>query len=629
MKRKIRVSALAAAFVLLWGAAAQAEVAIETSVSRSRAAVGEEIVLDFIITNASGAISKPTFPPLDGFTSYSQGHSQEIMFVNGRTTSKSVFTYILIPNSSGKKTLGPFEINIGGKPYKVAPIEIDVTPQGTASGPPATYTTSAVASPSPRALPQGQVGDQDIFVRAWLDKDEVYVNEPAMLTYTLYTRLSATYKGFEKEPVTTGFWVEDFPPEKTIKRTEQVLNNSRYVVADVRKLALFPTEAGVYTLDPGVLSAVVEIRNEEDFNSFFSYNIFGRRSSQFPQTFVSQVVQKTLPADKTTLVVKALPEAGKPASFTGAVGQYRIESSLDRDDVEAGTPVTFRVRLKGQGNLNTVKTPSLPPLEDFKIYDSSTSSNITKDRLIVEGEKVTETVIVPKKAGDYTVPAVEFSYFDPSTASYRTLKTEPRKLTVRPGSDEAAETEAATGVGVQPVEKENLSLTGKDIRYIKMAAPRPWLLPKDLHRRPLYWFVDAVLAALAVLLTAMAGRKPDARGALAARIRRSGQAARRRLRTAEQKMKAGKQDDFYAETSKAVHGYFADKLGLAPQIVTFEKIEQHAAEAPPQALNELRELLQDLGMGRFGRVEHGPEAMRKVYEKAGRVLTAFEKVKLQ
>src|SRR5438034_241967 len=87
---------------------------------------------------------------------------------------------------------------------------------------------------------------------------EGQINKPVMPTYTLYTRMNATYKGFEKEPETTGFWVEDFPPEKTIRRTEQILNGSRYVIADVRKLALFPTQIGVYTVDPGTLSAAVE-----------------------------------------------------------------------------------------------------------------------------------------------------------------------------------------------------------------------------------------------------------------------------------------------------------------------------------------------------------------------------------
>ena len=125
------------------------------------------------------------------------------------------------------------------------------------------------------------------------------------------------------------------------------------------------------------------------------------------------MVAKTLAANPVTLVVKSLPESGKPGNFNGAVGQYQIESSLDKSETQAGDPVTFRVRISGQGNINTLQTPALPKSEDFKIYDSSTSTNISKERLVVEGQKVTETVFVSRKAGSFTIPALTFSYFDP------------------------------------------------------------------------------------------------------------------------------------------------------------------------------------------------------------------------
>lgn len=627
-----RIGSLAVILLCLFSASAFAEVAIETSLSRSTVAVGEEVVLDFIVTNADGPISRPTFPPLDGFTSYSQGHSQEINIVNGRTSSKSIFSYVLIPNSAGHKQIGPFEITINGKVFKVAPVDIDVTQTGLYQAPVPTQTLqqAPVSAPSARALPQGAVGDQDIFVRAWLDKDEVYVNEPAMLTYTLYTRLSATYKGFDKEPVTTGFWVEDFPPAKTIKRTEQVINGSRYVVADVRKMALFPTEAGIYSLDPGTLSAMVEVQNDDSFNSFFSYNIFGRRSSPFPQPFMSQIIQKVLPTDKLTLTAKALPAENKPASFTGAVGHYQIDSSIDKDDVEAGTPVTFRVRITGEGNINTVQTPSLPKLDDFKIYDSSTSTNVSKERLIVEGEKTTETVIVPKKAGTFTVPPLQFSYFDPDAKTYKTIRTVAHTLTVKP-STEPEEAESGTqGKGVEPVEKEAFAVLAKDIRYIKTAPMGAPVFPEPLDREPFYWGLDGLLVLLTALFTVLADARRDAhRDEKAFRSRSSHKIARKRLHAAAAMMRQGNRDRFYSETSKAVYGYFADRLGLPPQSVTLETIEARAADAAPALLNDARSLFNELGRGRYGSAEYGQDELRDIYEKAEAILSAFEKVKMQ
>jgi hypothetical protein len=612
---------------------AWAEVAIETSVSRSRLAVGEELTLDIIVTNAEGKIERPVISSIEGFSSYSQGHSQEISIVNGRSSSRSVFSYTLVANAEGRKKIGPFTVTIGGKNFKIAAVEVEILPAGSSLGSSSSSFSRSVPSgpvfaPPPKALPSSGISNQDIFVKAWLDKDEVYVNEPAMLTYTVYTRLSATYKGFEKEPVTTGFWVEDFPPEKTIRRTEQIFNGSRYVVADVRKLALFPTQAGVFTIEPGVLSANVEVRERDNFDSFFSANIFGARSS-FGSPFV-QVFSKSIPADPLTLSVKALPEAGKPAGFNGAVGDYRIESSIDKSSVEEGNPVTYRVRIKGEGNINTLQPPALAPMNDFKIYDSSSSANISKNRLIVEGEKVTETVLVPKKAGTYAIPALEFSYFDPKSKTYKQLKTSEHPLTVKPGAEES--TSAAVSFpssGATEAEKQEVAVLAKDIRYIKTQI-KPSLLPAWFsYRHPFYWPVCAGLLGLSMFLMVCSvirqNQMKDVRGF---RFRRGGRVARRRLKTAGKFLQKGQADAFYTELDRAIHGYFADKLNIPAQAVNLESLEEKISPSEPVWM-DIKSLFEELSLGRFANAEQEREAMSQIYQNAGRVITLFEKVKLK
>ncbi len=621
-------------FILLCASSlAFAEVAIETSVNRSRVSIGEELQLDIIITNAEGKISTPTISSIQGFTSYSQGRSQEIQIVNGQTSSKSIFSYLLIANELGPKTIGPFEIGIGGKIYKVAPVSVEVVQNSSGNARPPVYSQTPVSSPNPRALPTEGVSDRDIFVKTWLDKDTVVVNEPAMLTYTLYTRLSATYRGFEKEPETTGFWIEDFPPEKTIKRTEQILNGSRYVVADVRKIALFPTQSGVYTIDTGVLSAAIEVRSQDSFDSFFSTNVFGRRN--FPSSFVSQVVEKKLPADKVVLTVKTLPESGKPADFKGAVGNYRIEGSLDKQEVEAGNPVTFRVRLSGEGNISTVELPSIDKLDHFKIYDSSTSTNISKNRLIVEGEKIVETVMVPKKEGDFVIPILSFSYFDPKAQIYKQLRTASGRLKVLPGAPEAEDNPAKGSFvsSVTPATKEEVSFLGKDIRYIKSVDDGKKLSLPELYQRQWTWVLNLILAACAVFFMVFSSRKEDsvqsAQGA--ARSRHSKQVADKKLKTALRLLKEGKKDEFHAEISRAVHGYFSDKLNMpSSSWVGFDDIRRQVeAKTDPKLLDETRDLFERMGEGRFSSVESDANQMQTLYAAAARVIASFEKARIR
>ncbi len=621
------------------GVPAYAEVSIETSVDRSALPVGEQLVLDIIISNADGRIEQPKIGSIEGFTSYSQGHSQEFSIINGRSSSRSVYSYVLVANSPGQKMIGPFAVVIGGKEYKGAPIKVDVTQGGSGFG---QYSwsqpqpQSPVMSPPPRALPEPNSGDQDIFIKAWLDKDEVYINEPVMLTYTLFTRLSATYKGFEKEPVTTGFWVEDFPPEKTIRRTEQFLNGQRYVVADVRKLALFPTQSGVFTVEPGTLSATVEIRNDDTFQTFFSNNIFGSRRGGFPSMITSEVISKALAADPVRIVVKVLPEVAKPLDFSGAVGQYQLESSLDKTNVEVGDPVTLRVRVYGQGNINTVQDLKLPKMDDFKVYDSSSSTNISKERLVVEGERITETVMVPRKPGTYEIPSMTFSYFDPKTQAYRTLKTGVQPLRVS-GMAQAAQTpspSSSTGTsdaGLEPAVREEVGFVAKDIRFIKTTEEGKNLPEKELYRKPVYWALNGLLLLVAALASFFSVRRAiDLRDSKGFRLRRSHAAAKAKLKKASHLLKESKAEAFYEEVSKALHGYFADKFNISPQNISQERLEVLAGEyVTAELINKIKKLFDETSMGRFAKIEKSQEDMQDLYDLADEVITLFEKVKLK
>ena len=618
------IPAFAGMTLFVFSTAAFAEVAIETSVSRSVLPVGEQLVLDIIISNANGRIEQPMIGPIDGFTSYSQGRSQELSIVNGQSSSRSIFSYVLVANSSGEKTIGPFQVVIDGKEYKVSPVKVTVN-QGIT--PPVFGGAQTSASTlSPRAMPSGVTNDQDIFVKAWLDKDEVYVNEPVILTYTLFTRRNASLKGFEKDPVTTGFWVEDFPPNKVERRSEQLLNGEHYLVVDIKKLALFPTQAGIFTVDPGILSANVELRNEDSFDSFFSGNASGRRRMGFPTSFISQLVGKILSTDPLKVVVKALPEAGKPAGFSGAVGKYSIESSLDKTDVEAGNPVTLRVRISGQGNIDTLQMPVLSKLDDFKVYDSAFSKKISKERLVVEGEKVTETVIVPRKPGTFTIPVLSFSYFDPKTESYKELKTQAHTLTVTKGSEPEA---PAPEPGVQPVEKEDVGLATKDIRYIKTVDDGKPVSDRPLYKNPVYWLINILLALAGVLAMFFSSRKAnDQKDAKGFRFRRSHTLARGKLKAAARMLHQERSDAFYEEVSKAVYGYFADKLDIPAQSVSRERIEALSGnDVLPELMNKIGFLFDELSRSRFAHVEKGQDDMKNIYDLADEVITKFEKMR--
>ena len=114
--------------------------------------------------------------------------------------------------------------------------------------------------------------DDNIFVRAWVDKTSVYPNEQVLLTYALYTRYDTRYEGFEKEAQLSGFWMEEFPMEREIEKETVRMNGKRYVKAEIKKVALFPTSPAEYTIDPGTMKASIrqEPQQSSVFDEFFN-----------------------------------------------------------------------------------------------------------------------------------------------------------------------------------------------------------------------------------------------------------------------------------------------------------------------------------------------------------------------
>ena len=247
----------------------------------------------------------------------------------------------------------------------------------------------------------------------------MYQNEQLLLSYSLYTRYDTRYEGFEKEPETSGFWIEDFPMEREIARETVRVGGKKYVKADVKKMALFPTSPGNYTIQPGSLK--VSIREEPQsssvFDEFFSDSFFTGGS------FFARRQNRLLNPSPLQLVVKPLPEDGKPGSFQGAVGQFRISASLDREKVKQNEPVTLKMTIEGEGNIETITRPKVPELTGFKTYDADTSSQLFKTGNVIGGTKSFEVVFIPQNDGKAYIPPLEFSYFDPRAEKYVTVRT--------------------------------------------------------------------------------------------------------------------------------------------------------------------------------------------------------------
>ncbi|MBF0253672.1 MAG: protein BatD [Candidatus Omnitrophica bacterium] len=619
---------------MCWGAVfAAAEVSIETSIQPSRAAVGEPFRLTIVVTGAGAGVRPPKLPEFDTFRSYSQGHSEEVSFINGKTTSRSVFQYVLIPSEPGHQRIDGIEVEVGNRKYQTGVLEVDVEGASQAAASKVARPQATVVPPADRSLPPEYMTGQEIFVKAWVDREEVYINQPVYLTYTIYTRTSATFKGFDDEPVTTGFWVEEFPPQGLATRHEKNIGGYRYVIADVRTLALFPTQAGEYEIVPGTLKADVEVREGDPFQRFFSRDIFGRRVYQ-TRNVVTRVEPRLLQTETVPIHVKPFPAAGMPEGFKGAVGRYTLEASVDQTRVDAGQPVTLVVKLSGEGNLNIVEMPKIPDLTDFKIYDSASSLDLRKDRFVVEGQKVQETVLVPRRPGSFEVPSLSFVYFDPVREQYVTLKTRSVKIEVEGDPDAMPEAAPSPNTALPaapaPASPSSVPLLAEDIRYLQITPDSSKGLGTPLFLTRRYWMFLASAMGLAlffILAGWIAGWLRNSSGGK--RHRRSLAVARKRLQKARPHLRPGQEKQFYQALSKSVHGYFGDKLGLDAGAVSLGVIESRwQQKCSAEDLLRIRQLFAEMDYGRFAIANASFEEMKKSFENAADLMSDLERKRI-
>lgn len=614
---------------------AQAGINIEASINPARLSVGESAKLSIVVTGAGSGLQTPQLPQLDNFQFYSQSHSEELSFVNGKRTSRSIFTFILIPNTSGKQVIDQIQVPINGRIYKTGVLEVEVLDGARNSN--AGRSTVQNRPPSARIVPAAS-GDlppeymtgEEIFVRPWVDRTEVYINQPVYLTYTMYTRASATFKGFDSEPITTGFWVEDFPPQGLATRHEKQIGGHRYVIADVRSIALFPTEAGEVEITPGDLKVDVEITSNDPFSSFYSRDIFGRRR-YVPRAVTTKVETRILKTDPIKILVKAMPEQGKLNSFSGAVGHYTLDASVDSSEVEEGEAITLRVRLAGEGNLNTVSLPKVPLLDHFKFYEATSSLNLVKDRYIIEGEKIEETVLIPKKAGSYTIPALEYTYFDPKNEKYTTLKTKPIQIKVKAAPHEQLPNfdRQKTNIVSQPEETYAAPALDIDIHYLKgsMGVQPTGVIHPFLNRWFWIWHLAAVGAVFILLILAKLFELIFKRGNTGARI--SHRVAKQKLKSAKAKIKSGYEKEFYEAIYASIYEYFSGKLNIEMGAVGVGLIEarlQH--KISNHEMRRLKRLFSEIDFGRFSTAHTSVDDMRALYKEADDMISTIERQRL-
>ncbi|HOW87551.1 MAG TPA: BatD family protein [Candidatus Omnitrophota bacterium] len=595
------------------------EVRVSASLNKRSVQVGEDLRLNIRVTGQTMNLQAPRLPALDGFEAYYTGRASHIAFVNGVSSSNVEFSYTLIPQRAGRFTINSVDVQVGQNVLRTEPLEIEVI--GGQAQPartqPSPQTVPAMQAPAPMRTGNDQNytvspgTDDNIFVQAGLDKKEAYQNEQVLLTYTLFTRYDTRYEGFEREPETSGFWIEEFPMDRDVPRETVRTNGKRYVKADVKKLALFPTAPGNYTIKPGSLK--VSIREEPQgssaFDEFFSDSFFTGGS------FFARRQNRLLEPPPIQLTVKPLPEERKPASFQGAVGSFRMTALIDKDKVKQNEPITLKMIIEGDGNIETLTRPKVPALTGFKTYDADTNSKLFQTDNVIGGTKSFEVVFIPKDEGKSFIPPLEFSYFDPRQRKYVTLRTPNFPVEVE-HSDQAFQ--MPQELAGNSIFQKRVKSEGKDIRYINEKLPDiSKMRTSDTVYKALLWG-NALLFILLIALW-MKDRQD--------RLFSKDEALRRRKTARSTAManmsrlkklaRSSKEEDvalFFVELEKAMTQYIADKWNFSTYGVTRRDLEETLTAhfgAGDAHLQDVLELFRLCDESRFGKGSI-PAASKKI-----------------
>jgi hypothetical protein len=508
------------------------DISVKATVSDSRVAMGN--ALRYTVTvNGAQDLQQPALPAFDGFDVRYTGPATQVSIVNNSYSVEQSFNYLLVPLKEGKFTIPSASVNIKGLYMTTEPIEVEVLPAGTAIAP-------AGASPDPQ---------QDVQSRLKLlvnvAKDTVHVGEGVPLVLRLYVNQLSLQDLAFPEIVQEGFQLDPFADPKQFQDTLQGVN---WHVVEFQTV-LYPSKTGELVIAPALVRGALLFKNtnqNDQGNGIFDQGFF----SNFFSSYQKREVTVTSRAIK--LNVLPLPDEGKPADFSGAVGVYDLTVEAAPLKVKAGDPITLRMTLTGPGNMKTVRMPVFQS-PDFKLYDPQ-----IKDEA---GRKTLEQVIIPTDVKITSVPPVRFSYFDTGSGAYRTIERGPFALEV---------TAAATGEEFQavgfdhPLTVSTPETLGRDLVFIK-DNPGRWEKNKGREKNLIFYILLAVyLQVWAGFLAFYFYRQRLLNDPRFARQVAAARQAFRTLQEARDRLRAGHMKPFYDILERALRDYFVQRLEIPP-----------------------------------------------------------------
>lgn len=524
--------------------------------------------------------------------------------VNGHTTSSSstTFTYTLYADKNGTYTIPPAHAKVKGKNESSRAVRITVSGHAhNTGGAPQMHQDEDAQEPQMRSAGSAITGN-DLFIKVSANKERVHEQEPILLTYKVFTTVDLTQlEG--KMPDLTGFHTQEIPlPQQKSFHVERV-NGKAYRAVTWSQYVMYPQMTGSLKIPSITFKGIVvqQNRSVDPFEAFFN------GGSGYVE------VKRNIVAPGLTIQVDPLPK--KPANFSGGVGKFNISAQLSKTDIKAGDPITLRVVVGGTGNLKLIKQPVVNFPKDFDKYDPKVTDKTKLTSAGVGGNMVYDFLVVPRNQGKFTIPAVEFTYYDVNANEYKTIHTQSFVVNVAPGDGKNTESNYSTP-------KDN------DIHGIKTGATLQHKIGDYYFGSTSYWISLLLpLIAFVVLLIIFRKRAMDNADIVKMRGKRANKIARKRLKKASLLMFQHKRDEFYDEVLRALWGYVGYKLNMPVESLSRENIKDNLAShsVPDESIDKFISALDECEFERYAPGDPSGN-MEKTFESAMSAIMEIEDV---
>ncbi|HEY4799430.1 MAG TPA: BatD family protein, partial [Bacteroidia bacterium] len=542
--------------------------------------------------------------------------SSSVQIINGSMSQSITLSYYLAAKKEGTFTIGPATIMAGNNALKSNSITIEVG-KGNAQQAQNPQQGNSQQSNAQQNSSK-QANGENLFARTTVSKSKVYAGEQIIITHKVYTKLNL--KGFQnvKFPSYNGFWSQEAAQKAQYEVTTENVDGVPFNVVEIKKAYLFAQRSGKIEIEPLEIECVVREKSGKQNDPFAQF--FGR--DPFFGFDNYKDVLYTVKSNPITIDVAALPESGKPENFPGAVGNFSMNATIDKEKVKANEGVNLKITINGKGNLKLIDAPKINLPDEIESYDPKTNENISIVNGGVSGSKTFEYLLIPRHEGTYTIPSWKFTYFDPEKKTYVSLPSKEFEIKVEKGTGNAATSAPVITSAV----KEEVKMYGNDIRYIKTGNIH-------LSERDRYFFGSpAFIAEFAIppflLLVFLLLRKEYIRrnsDLVFVKKRKASRLAKKQLAQAEKFMQANDKENFFINILLSLYNYSGNKMNIPVSELSKENVISllQKRNVADDIISELIKLLDECEFARYAPGLQSGE-LQEVYNRAETIITKIE-----